>query len=69
MYLYGMISIFGEELIEAYFYGYDSVLEKISTVELEFFSLALSNINIDYTADLLLNTLICNWSAELKKVN
>ncbi len=59
-FMYPYVSIFKEDAIKAYFYGYDELLQKISRDELELFVQSLANYDDDM-GFLILNNLIYKW--------
>lgn len=60
--LYPYINIFKEDAIESYFYGYDSMYQKVSKPELDFFVTVLENFGAE-NSEAYYNNLILKWYA------
>lgn len=60
--LYPYIYLFKEDAIKAYFYGYDSIYEKIDYDEFRFFVLVIENYG-EENSDVYYNNLIMKWYA------
>lgn len=60
--LYSYIGCFGEDAINAYFYGYESLIEKIGNKhELDFFVFSVENLNTNEYALVCINNSINHW--------
>jgi len=60
--VYPYINIMGEEAIEAYFYGYDKVYQKLGKNEFDFFVLVIENYGLENSIAYY-NNLILRWYA------
>lgn len=60
--VYPYINLFGKDAIEAYFYGYDSIYEKIDHNEFHFFVIVIENYG-EENSDVYYNNLILKWYA------
>lgn len=60
--IYPYINLLGEDALEAYYYGYDNIYEKISKDELDFFVVVLENYGAE-NSDVYYNNLILKWYA------
>lgn len=58
--VYPYISLFGEEVINAYFYGYENIFEKTSEEEFDFFVIVIENMGKE-NSDIYYNNLIYKW--------
>lgn len=58
--VYPYISLFGEDAIEAYFYGYEKIFEKISEEEFEFLVIVIENIG-EKNSDIYYKNLMYKW--------
>ncbi len=58
--LYPYINLFGENAIEAYFYGYNTIYKQIEKDEFEFFVIVIENYGAE-NSDVYYNNLIYKW--------
>ena len=58
--LYPYINLFGENAIEAYFYGYNTIYTQIEKDEFEFFVIVIENYGVE-NSDVYYNNLIYKW--------